>query len=186
MKALTQQRFRWAFGTLQAAWKHRGATFNPKYGYLGMVSLPSIWIFQMLLAGLSPVAELAMLLAILAGSWPVVALYYFGLFTLDLGTALVAYALGNESPRDLVLLFPQRIYYRQLMYFVVAKSIVHALRGRLVGWGKLERTATVQFAFPTEPVAVSLRKLAASTGDCADRAKSSPLRARPPRYVRQS
>ena len=153
MKALTQQRFRWAFGTLQAAWKHRAATFNPKYGYLGMVSLPSIWIFQMLLAGLSPVAELAMLLAILAGSWPVVALYYFGLFALDLVTALVAYALGGENPRDLMLLFPQRIYYRQLMYFVVAKSIVHALRGRLVGWGKLERTATVALTFAPDSAA---------------------------------
>ena len=28
MRALAKQRFRWAFGTLQAAWKHRDATFN--------------------------------------------------------------------------------------------------------------------------------------------------------------
>jgi hypothetical protein len=41
-------------------------------------------------------------------------------------------------------LFFQRIYYRELMYYVVAKSLIYAVRGRVVGWGKLERRATVQ------------------------------------------
>jgi hypothetical protein len=27
---------------------------------------------------------------------------------------------------------------------VVAKSLIYAMRGRVVGWGKLERRATVQ------------------------------------------
>ncbi|HWB97915.1 MAG TPA: glycosyltransferase, partial [Bryobacteraceae bacterium] len=31
-RSLAKQRFRWAFGTLQAAWKHRDALFVPKYG----------------------------------------------------------------------------------------------------------------------------------------------------------
>jgi cellulose synthase/poly-beta-1,6-N-acetylglucosamine synthase-like glycosyltransferase len=31
-RGLAKQRFRWAFGTLQAAWKHRDALFVPKYG----------------------------------------------------------------------------------------------------------------------------------------------------------
>jgi hypothetical protein len=30
------------------------------------------------------------------------------------------------------------------MYYVLAKSLLYAMRGRLVGWGKLERRATVQ------------------------------------------
>src|ERR1035438_5810290 len=34
-RGLAKQRFRWAFGTLQAAWKHRDALFVPKYGTLG-------------------------------------------------------------------------------------------------------------------------------------------------------
>jgi peptidoglycan-N-acetylglucosamine deacetylase len=28
------------------------------------------------------------------------------------------------------------------MYYVVAKSLIYAVRGRVVGWGKLERRAT--------------------------------------------
>ena len=141
---LAKQRFRWAFGTLQAAWKHRDATFNWNYGYLGMLALPSIWIFQVLLAALSPFAEVAMIIALFAGNWRIVLLYYFGLFLLELLTAALAYGLERAKPWDLSVLFLQRIYYRQLMYYVLAKSILYAMRGRLVGWGKLERRATVQ------------------------------------------
>jgi cellulose synthase/poly-beta-1,6-N-acetylglucosamine synthase-like glycosyltransferase/peptidoglycan/xylan/chitin deacetylase (PgdA/CDA1 family) len=142
--ALAKQRFRWAFGTLQAAWKHRDATFNPAYGFLGMLALPSIWIFQVLLAALSPFAELAMIIALFAGNWRIVLLYYLALFLLELFTALLAYALEGVAAWDVALLFPQRIYYRQLMYYVLGKSLLYAMRGRLVGWGKLERTATVR------------------------------------------
>ena len=142
--ALAKQRFRWAFGTLQAVWKHRDATFNPAYGFLGMIALPSIWIFQVLLAALSPFAEVAMFIALFAGNWRIVLLYYLGLFLLELLTALLAYALEGVAAWDVALLFPQRIYYRQLMYYVLGKSVLYAMRGRLVGWGKLERTATVR------------------------------------------
>ena len=143
VKDLAKQRFRWAFGTLQAAWKHRDATFNWRYGYLGMLALPSIWIFQVLLAALSPFAEVCMFIALFAGNWRIVLAYYFGLYLLELLTALLAYGLEGARPWDLGLLFFQRIFYRQLMYYVLAKSILYAMRGRLVGWGKLERRATV-------------------------------------------
>jgi cellulose synthase/poly-beta-1,6-N-acetylglucosamine synthase-like glycosyltransferase/spore germination protein YaaH/peptidoglycan/xylan/chitin deacetylase (PgdA/CDA1 family) len=143
---LATQRFRWAFGTLQAAWKHRDATFNPSYGCLGLIALPSIWIFQVLLAAVSPFADVAMLIALFAGNWRIVLLYYFGLFLLEALTTLLAYALEREKPWDLALLFFQRMFYRQLMYYVLVKSVIYALRGRLVGWGKLERKASVDVA----------------------------------------
>ena len=143
-RGLAKQRFRWAFGTLQAAWKHRDALFVPKYGSLGFVALPSIWIFQVLLSALSPFAEVAMIAALFAGNWRIVLIFYLGFFVLELMTGLVAYALEGEKPWDLALLFFQRIYYRELMYYVVAKSLIYAVRGRVVGWGKLERRATVE------------------------------------------
>jgi hypothetical protein len=40
-------------------------------------------------------------------------------------------------------LFLQRFCYRQVMYYVIIKSVATAARGTLVGWGKLERKATV-------------------------------------------
>jgi hypothetical protein len=38
----------------------------------------------------------------------------------------------------------QRFGYRQIMYYVLVRSISTALRGRFVGWSKLERTGTVK------------------------------------------
>jgi hypothetical protein len=128
--ALAKQPFRWAFGTLQAAWKHRDALFVPKYGSLGFVALPSIWIFQVLLSALSPFAELAMIVALFAGNWRIVLVFYLGFFVLELLTGLMAYWLEGEKPWDLSLLFFQRIYDRELMYYVVAKSLIYAASGR--------------------------------------------------------
>ncbi|MDQ6678088.1 MAG: glycosyltransferase [Acidobacteriota bacterium] len=143
LKGLAKQRFRWAFGTLQAAWKHRDAMFVPKYGTLGFIALPSIWLFQVLLSALSPFAEICMIIALFAGNWKIVLLYYMAFFVVELLTGVLAYALEGEKPWDLALLFFQRIYFRQLMHYVLVKSLIFAMRGRLVGWGKLERRATV-------------------------------------------
>ncbi len=145
-RGLAKQRFRWAFGTLQAAWKHRDAMFMPRYGTLGFVALPSIWLFQVLLSALSPFAEICMFIGLFAGNWKVILSYYLAFFGLELLTGVLAYSLEKIAPWDLALLFFQRIYYRQLMYYVLAKSLLFAMRGRLVGWGKLERRATVSDA----------------------------------------
>ncbi len=142
--ALAKQRFRWAFGTLQAAWKHRDALFVPKYGALAFVALPSIWVFQVLLAMLSPLAEVAMIIALVAGNWRVVLLYYVAFFAIDLLSAVLAFVLEGEPLWDLLLFVPQRLYYRALMNYILMKSLLYALRGRLVAWGKLERTASVE------------------------------------------
>ncbi len=57
-RALAKQRFRWAYGTLQCLWKYRRMTFNPRYGALGMIALPQVWLFQILLTALAPLADL--------------------------------------------------------------------------------------------------------------------------------
>ncbi len=43
----------------------------------------------------------------------------------------------------MVWLFLQRFFYRQLMYYVAIKSFLAVLKGQAVGWGTLERKATV-------------------------------------------
>jgi hypothetical protein len=43
-------------------------------------------------------------------------------------------------------LVAQRFIYRQLMYGIVIRAVSAALRGRLVGWGKLERSGSVSSA----------------------------------------
>jgi len=62
----------------------------------------------------------------------------------DLAAALLAFALERKEDARLLFWLPlQRFAYRQLMYYVVAKSVATAMRGTHVTWGKLERKATV-------------------------------------------
>ena len=156
---LARQRFRWAFGTLQCLWKYRALTFNPRYGVLGMIALPQVWLFQIALTALAPLADL-LLIWQLIGQWIAYAQHgsefsnadlitvgiYYGVFiVVDLLAASFGFLLEEREDWKLLLWLPlQRFGYRQLMYYVVVRSISAAIRGAVVGWGKLERTGTVK------------------------------------------
>jgi len=138
-RSLVKQRLRWQFGTLQAAWKHGRAFGRPHYGSLGMVTLPSIWLFQMVAPLLSPLAETMMLIGLSTGNGPMVFRYYGGLLLVEGLAALLAYALEGAEPGELIFLVIQRVYYRQLLLYVTGKSLVSALKGKRLKWSKVDR-----------------------------------------------
>jgi hypothetical protein len=72
-----------------------------------------------------------------------VALFDGVFFLTDLVGATIAFRLDRSRPWVLWRLFWQRFVYRQLMYAVLWKSLLSALKGLRLGWGKLERKATV-------------------------------------------
>ena len=159
LRGLARQRFRWAYGTLQCLWKHRGALLRPRYGTLGMIGLPQVWLFQILFAVVSPLVDLVL-------AWQIVGAlsdylqhrnqfrpdslietgFYYGLFMLvDVGAALLAFTMERGEDRKLLWwLTLQRFGYRQIMYYVVLKSLMTAISGPVVGWGTLARKATVK------------------------------------------
>jgi len=55
---LAKQRFRWSYGTLQCMWKSKNALLNPRYGALGFVAMPNVWIFQVIFPLISPLMYL--------------------------------------------------------------------------------------------------------------------------------
>src|SRR4030095_979448 len=61
LRSLAKQRFRWAYGTLQCMWKHRDALFRPRFGTLGFIAMPNVWVFQILFALISPVMDLMLI-----------------------------------------------------------------------------------------------------------------------------
>jgi hypothetical protein len=73
-------------------------------------------------------------------------LTYYAVFLLvDWAAAMIAFLMEPREELQLTwLIFIQRFAYRQIMYWVVVKSFAAAIRGRVVGWGKLERKATVE------------------------------------------
>ena len=157
---LLKQRFRWSFGTLQCIYKHRAALFNVKHPVLGFVALPQIWLFQILLTAVAPLIDLAVIWSLISAiygftnhstEWSpddlVRPLFYWAaLIFLDLSAGALGMALERRAPwGDLIWMPVQRFGYRQLMYYVVVKSIDAALHGARVGWGKLERRASAAF-----------------------------------------
>lgn len=159
LRSLAKQRFRWSYGTLQCMWKHRDALFRPRYGALGFIAMPNVWIFQILFPLISPVMDLMLVYTLAANAfdrWQQPAgysstnlqqvLFYYALFlAIDWISAAFAFLLERRERWSLLWwLFLQRFCYRQVMYYVMIKSVAMALRGPIVGWGKLERKATAE------------------------------------------
>ncbi len=71
--------------------------------------------------------------------------FYVLFLAVDFFAAFLAFLLEkNEDWSLLVWLLLQRFFCRQLMYYVAIKSTITAIRGTVMGWGKVERKATVQ------------------------------------------
>jgi len=152
---LIRQRFRWTFGTLQAFWKHSDTLFRPKFGTLGWIALPNIFVFQLALPLISPVIDLMFFGSLLLWAlgqkvahlpqiWTTAdversVLFFLGFLIIDILTCALAFLF--EPHEDWTLLIPvllQRFYYRQLMYVVLFRSVKEAISGRPVGWRGVE------------------------------------------------
>jgi cellulose synthase/poly-beta-1,6-N-acetylglucosamine synthase-like glycosyltransferase/spore germination protein YaaH/peptidoglycan/xylan/chitin deacetylase (PgdA/CDA1 family) len=146
-----KQRFRWSFGVMQCFWKHRDTVFNPKYKNFGMIAMPNILIYQMILPILAPLADIILVLSLVAASFgvivasiPHIILYYIIFTFIDVAGAALAFAYERENHFKLVWMLPQRLIYRQLMYYILIKSFNKAIKGELQGWGVLKRTGSVK------------------------------------------
>ena len=160
-RALGKQRFRWSFGTLQCLWKHRAVMRAGRPRGLAWFGMPQAWLFQIIFAAISPVIDLALaisvggtVLRIYQHGWAQTQsdslrmLTYWAVFVgIDLLAGWIAYRLDPVRQRfPALLMVLQRFYYRQIMYGIVLRSISAALRGRHVGWGKLERTGRMDMS----------------------------------------
>src|SRR5262245_25733597 len=169
VRGLAKQRFRWSFGTLQCMWKHRDALFNPRYGALGFIAMPNVWIFQILFPLISPVMDLMFVWTLISAAlerWEhggecaltnlKQTLFYYALFlAVDWLAAGFAFVLEKREQWGLLWwLFLHRFCYLLVLYYVMVRSVLTAFRGAVTGWGKLERKATVKFK-PERTAAVS-------------------------------
>ena len=161
LRNLAKQRFRWSFGTLQCMWKHKNALLNPRFGTLGFVAMPNVWIFQVFFPLISPLMDLMFIWTLAVALMGYLehtkeyahtptnlneVIFYYALFlAVDWLGAFLAFLMEKGEQKKLLgWLLIQRFGYRQVMYWVMVKSVYTAIRGAIVGWGKLERKATVE------------------------------------------
>ena len=163
LSALSKQRFRWAYGTLQCLHKHRRAM--GRHGFFGRLALPTIAVFQFVLQVLAPLVDVQLVFAAGAtilswylngtghGQWTPdpqtafflekVGFFYALFFAIELAGAYVAVRTDKEDKSLLWWLFWQRFVYRQMLYAVIWKSLWTAIVGQRAGWNKLARRGTV-------------------------------------------
>jgi hypothetical protein len=127
--------------------------------------MPNVWLFQLLFTAVSPLADLLFAWSLFS-VWLVrqehgstyaltnleqVLVLYAIFLLVDWGSAVIAFLLEPGEDRRLTwLIFLQRFAYRQVMYWVVLRSLLAAVRGHVVGWGKLERKGTVEMSASSE------------------------------------
>ncbi|KYP15186.1 polysaccharide deacetylase family protein [Flavihumibacter sp. CACIAM 22H1] len=149
-----KQRFRWCYGIMQSFWKNKDACFNPRFKSLGMISLPNILLFQILLPLLAPLADLMLVISLFYNrhnleSIHKIITYYLLFLLVDILVSAIAFAFEKEKPGKLFWIIPQRFIYRQLMYIILFKSLKKAIKGESQTWGVLKRTGHVKPAINT-------------------------------------
>ena len=156
--ALSKQRFRWSYGTLQCLWKHRAVVRDGRPSGLAFIGIPQAWLFQIIFAVVSPAIDLALVISIIGTTVRVMQHgwaqtqtdvlrmigYWLAFSAIDLGCGFIAYRLDvREKHFPALLLLAQRFVDRQLMYSVVIRAVSAAAHGAGASWGKLERSGRV-------------------------------------------
>jgi cellulose synthase/poly-beta-1,6-N-acetylglucosamine synthase-like glycosyltransferase/peptidoglycan/xylan/chitin deacetylase (PgdA/CDA1 family) len=149
LRQLWRQRYRWAYGTMQAVWKHRGAV--GERSALGLIALPWIAFTQVVLPLLSPAFDVFALYGVVFLNPGRYLAYWVAFNVLALLIGLYAFHLDRESPRPLWALPLQQLVFRQLVYLVVFEAVLSACAGTRLRWHKLERTGDVVIAPPPQP-----------------------------------
>lgn len=155
VRAFMQQRLRWSLGMLQVAWKHRNSIIEGRpVGFISIID--AVW-YRIVSSFVYPLVDLIVFSSILTWGYKIatqgalgvsdlsanVILLFFLLTFLDVLNLAAAFWFERKFEWRLLVLVPfLRFGYRQLLYISSMRSIIHALSGRLRGWGKLMRTDT--------------------------------------------
>jgi biofilm PGA synthesis N-glycosyltransferase PgaC len=147
---LAKQRLRWTYGNIQTIYKHRGMIFNARYGALGLLTLP-----YALLSVIVPLIFMPMTIVVAAinlahGEWEAIAIFAVFVAGTHLIISTVAIIMVREDPRHLLMVPIYRLIYEPLRAYVIFGATLQALRGRVVGWYRPERTNSVILAVAAE------------------------------------
>lgn len=147
ISALLKQRFRWCFGVLQAAWKHRRAWMqvrkNPRQA---LILMPSVLLFHIVTPLLAPLGDIAAIIAIAGGHGKTVLPYALSVTAIEFLFSALGVLLDRARGTLLIDWIAYRIFYRWILFLALGKAIMTAIRGSAVGWGKLERSGNVMFS----------------------------------------
>jgi len=150
LRSLGRQRARWQKGLLDVLWPNRDMLFRPRYGRLGFIALPYLWVFELL----APVVEIFGLITIsIAAYLGVLSREFFVQFLifgyafatmLSIGSVLLEeitfrrYNDWKDMARLLTYCLFEHLPYRQLHMIWRVQGMWQFLRGD-AKWGTMQR-----------------------------------------------
>lgn len=146
LKMFIKQRFRWSFGMMQSFWKHRDLLFSRRKPNMGWILLPNLLIFGFIIPLFSPIVDLLFVVGLFTPHAGVYVLFYVLFFVVDWIVSVVAYRYDRQrfTIYNALMLFVQRFVYRQILFYVLLKAYLKAIKGELANWGVLKRTGNVK------------------------------------------
>ncbi|GGH29725.1 glycosyltransferase [Sphingobacterium alkalisoli] len=156
-EVLKKQRNRWMRGTIETLWKHRKLMFNPRYGRLGLISVPYWFFFEFL----GPLVEFAgyfiFLLFLFFGiiNWP----FFFALFALVISSGILysiyailvdlvshqVYSKKQDLSKLIATAILEPFYFHPIVVGAGVRGVVDYFRKKH-GWGEMTRQGFQQAA----------------------------------------
>lgn len=159
LRTLGRQRNRWQRGLLETLWRHRRMWLNPRYGRIGMVSMPYFLLFEAAAPLLEASGYLLFAWFVLRGALdaPFVVLFLWVSVFLGILTSVVAIILEVSAGhryqgipallRLLAVALLENLGYRQLTVWWRVRGTLDFLRGKRA-WGRMHRTGIGERAGP--------------------------------------
>jgi cellulose synthase/poly-beta-1,6-N-acetylglucosamine synthase-like glycosyltransferase len=162
LKSLARQRARWQQGLMDTLWLNRDMLFRRRYGRIGLLLLPYMWVFELAAPVMELLGYFTIFFAALAGSLSPRLAFEFLLFGYAFATALSVggvlleeityrrYANWRDVLCMLVFCFLEHFPYRQLNLLWRLQGLWRYFR-RDTSWGELKRTGLAGSPVPVSP-----------------------------------
>ncbi len=140
LQSLGRQRARWHKGLLDVLWPNKDMLFRPRYGLIGCLALPYLWLFELL----APVIEIGGIATILLAAYLGALSSAFFLQLISIGSVLqeeLTYKRYNDwqdVARLVSYCFLEHFPYRQLHMIWRLQGLWQYLRGDMA-WRPLKR-----------------------------------------------
>jgi len=150
MKDIRSQRRRWQIGLMDTLISHAGMTFNPRYGFVGMLSVPYNWIFELFGAAVEVIGYFLIPFTLIMGELNMFFFVIYFLLSVALGIILSEGSLvieqythrgamtAKQSISISIYALLENFGYRQMITVFRMEGIIKYRKLRR-SWGKIKR-----------------------------------------------
>ncbi len=151
ISVLNKQRTRWGQGLMQMFFIHRKFLFNPKYGRVGMITLPYVFLFEFMAPIIEGVGFIVLIYLLLASQvnfeTAFVILGYIYMLGVTVSALAVAFDLWvnklyknfREYIKLILFSMVEIVMYHPLSVFFSLKGYVNFIFSRSLEWGAMKR-----------------------------------------------